>query len=146
MLCDTRKIITGYGIVPGVAGFIDDKSWGQEGGYRIPLSKGNIFVHKRALCKDITLIRDKNRYWKWQLTEFKSWAFFFTKNIEGELWFEELESDNIKVTWKYTFYSKNLLTQPISWLFTKIFWRGVQKVAINNMAKLALQKEPYLYQ
>lgn len=146
MLCDTRKIITGYGIVPGVAGFIDDATWGQEGGYRIPLSKGNIFVHKKPLCKDITLVRKENEYWKWQLTEFKSWSFFFTKNIVGELFFEELEANQILVTWKYTFYSKNLLTQPISWLFTKIFWHGVQKVAIKNMIHLAQENEPYMYE
>jgi hypothetical protein len=146
ILGDATQTLTGYVIIPPIAKFSDDTTWGQVGGHRIPYSSGNFLIKKGPLCDDEIVERKENEYWKWAVSNFKTWSLFFAIKAEGELFFETNSDDTIAVKWTYTFYSKNVLLQPFNWLFVKIFWNGLQSKAIKNMKHLAETEAPYCYE
>jgi hypothetical protein len=144
MLCDVTKVHTGYGLMPKVTHCTEDENWGQPG-----FSK-KVFVAKSISQKggeastDKVLERIENAYWKIEVSDFKSWMLGFSK-FTGEWKTTELEPNKILVEYTYTLHSDIPILYPINWLFTKTFWRKYMKQALENIRKLAYNKEPYLY-
>lgn len=145
ILGDATKFLIGYGVIPPIIGFADDATWGKPGGHRIPLSNGNIWIPKGEMCNDKVLSRDENKYWKWEISDFKTWSFFFAAKAQGQLFFNDNKDGTINVKWTYTYFSKNILYHPFTWIFTKIFWKGLQKKAIKAMKQFAEDKSAFVY-
>ena len=111
ILGDGTKYLNGFSIIPPVAGFEDDETWGKPGGTRIPYTEGNWLVAKGTGGDDVVVERDENKYWKWQVINVKGWTIFFVERFVGEYWVEEKEN-HIAVKWTYTIHSKNVFCQP----------------------------------
>ena len=144
MLCNVSKVHTGYGVMPKVIYCKDDKNWGKPG-----YSK-KVFVAKSLSYKggeastDTVIERIENKYWKIEVSDFKSWMLGFYK-FTGEWSTTELEPNKILITYTYTLHSEVALLYPINWLFTKTFWRSYMKRVLENIRKMIDDKEPYLY-
>jgi hypothetical protein len=144
ILGDATKMLTGYGVVPPCVGFSEDETWGVEGGHRIPQMAGNLFAQKGSYGFDQVLVRQENNYWKWQVDNFPPLLFFATK-AQGEWFCKDNHDGSVSVKWTYSFFATNMLTYPITWLFIRIFWRGLQKKAISNMKVIAESDAPFIY-
>jgi hypothetical protein len=144
MLCDITKVHTGYGVMPKVTHCTDDKQWGKPG------SSKKVYVAKSLTQKggfasvDKVIERKENDYWKIEVSDFQAWMLGFYKFV-GEWKTTELAPDSIQIDYTYTMHSKGLL-YPLNWLFTKLFWRRYMKRVLENIRKMAENKEPYLYE
>ena len=136
---DVKKIMTGYGPLPKSEGVINDENWANPKGERIVLAFG------KELCTETIIERIENKYWKYQLTNFKQKSFFFVKKVTGEIWVDYEQENKCELISQYTFLSKNAFVHPITYLFVKILWSGLQKKGLKNMKKLLENKTPFYY-
>ncbi len=145
MLCDVCKVHTGYGMMPKVTHSTNDEHWGKPG-----FSK-KVFVAKSITQKggfasvDKVIERRENNYWKIEVSEFQSWTLGFHK-FEGEWKTTELEPKRILIGYSYSLHSNNALLYPLNWLFANVFWKTYMKRVLENVRKMAYNKEPYLYE
>ena len=145
MLCDVSKVHTGYGIMPEVTHCTNDENWGKPG-----YSK-KVFVAKSLTQKggwasvDKVIERIENKYWKIEISNFKSWMLGFSKFV-GEWKTTEIEKNKILVEYTYTLHSDIALLYPLNWLFAKTFWTRYMKKVLKNVSVLATNNEPYLYE
>ncbi|MBK7036290.1 MAG: hypothetical protein IPH42_08110 [Bacteroidetes bacterium] len=144
MLCNVAKVHTGFGIMPKVTHATEDENWGKPG------STKKVFVAKSISQKggfasvDKVIEREENKYWKIEVSDFQSWMLGFSKFI-GEWKTTEIEPNKILVEYTYHLKSDIGLLYPLNWLFTKTFWKTYMKRVIENIRKMAANKEPYLY-
>lgn len=144
ILGDATKYLCGYGPIPAVERFVKDETWGKVGGSRIPIFKKNFFFKGGKFGFDEVFERIENIYWKWGVSQLGALLFFTTHNI-GEWWCTLNNNNTITVTYKYTYYAKNMFTQPFNWLFVKLFWRPFMKKAMQQMKIFAESKAPFSY-
>ena len=144
MLCDVSKVHTGFGIMPKVTHCTEDENWGKPG-YGKKVFVARSLTQKGGWAStDKVIERIDNKYWKIEVSNFQAWMLGFSKFV-GEWETTELEPDKILVRYTYTLHSDAPLLYPLNWLFAKIFWRIYMKRVLENIRKLADQKEPYLY-
>jgi hypothetical protein len=145
MLCDISKVHTGFGIMPKVTHCTDDEHWGKPG-YSKKVFVAKSLTQKGGLASiDKVIDRIENKYWKIEVSDFKSWVLGFSKFV-GEWKTTELETNRILIEYTYTLHSDITLLYPINWLFTKTFWPVYMKRVLRNIRLLAYNNEPYLYQ
>lgn len=145
ILGDATKILTGYGPIPAVVGFKNDRTWGLVGGARIPIANKGIFTRSGPMGIDIIKARQENKYWQWEVSEIKNLSLFFIKSFTGEWWVKSLDNDQVKVKWRYTIQSSAFIFQPMVWLFTRLLWKKVMQNGIKNIKNLAESEAPYIY-
>lgn len=144
MLCDVSKVHTGFGIMPKVTHCTEDENWGNPGNSKkVWVAKSLTFKGGEA-STDTVIERVENKYWKIEVGEFKSWMLGFSKFV-GEWRTTEIEPNKILIEYCYTLHSEIPLLYPVNWLFTKFFWRTYMKRVLDNIRKMAYNKEPYLY-
>mgnify|MGYP003981058569 CR=1 FL=1 len=136
---DVRLIMTGYGPLPKSEGVTNDETWANPKGKRTVLAFG------KELCSETIIERIENKYWKYELTDFKQKSFFFVRKVTGEIWVNSHQNNKCKITSKYTFSNRNIITLPISYLFVKILWSGLQKKGLKNMKKLLENNTAFYY-
>lgn len=130
--------------MPKVTHCKEDENWGKPGGSK------KIFVAKSLMYKggeasmDKVIERIENKYWKIEVSDFKSWMLGFSKFI-GEWQTTELEPNKILIQYTYTLQSDIIWLYPLNWLFTKTFWRIYMTRVLENVRKMTNNNEPYLY-
>ena len=127
---DVKKIMNGYGPLPASEGVSKEVNWGEKNGYRIMLGFGKEF------CKETIIEKIPDQYWKYELTDFKNSSFFFITKVQGEIWIDDAEYSMCKFTNKYSFYNRNIITLPLTFLFVHLLWGGLQKKALKNIKSL----------
>ena len=144
MLCNVAKVHTGFGIMPKVTHATEDENWGKPG------STKKVFVAKSISQKggfasvDKVIEREENKYWKIEVSDFQSWMLGFSK-FTGEWKTTEIEPNKILVEYTYHLKSDIGSLYPLNWLFTKTFWKTYMKRVLENIRKMVVNKEPYLY-
>ena len=144
MLCDITKVHTGFGFTPKVTHCTEDEQWGKPGYSKKVFVAKNIVQKGGFASTDTVLERIENEYWKIEVGNFQSWLLGFTKFV-GEWKTTKLEPDKIRIEYTYTLYADNAILYPLNWLFTKTFWKIYMKRVLENIRKMAENKEPYLY-
>ncbi len=145
ILCDVSKVHTGYGLMPKVTNCTEDQDWGKVG------SSKKIFVEKSLTHSggfaSIDKIKERieNKYWKIEISDFQAWMIGFNR-FEGEWGTTELEPNKIFVEYTYTLHSNSPIFYPLNWIFVNTFWRKYMKLVLNNVKKLAYEKEPYIFE
>lgn len=145
ILGDATKFLNGYFLQPPVEKFIDDATWGQVNGLRFPFTKGNILLPSGITFTDEVLQRKENEYWQWTIYDFRAKLMFFLDHAVGEWTVEELDKNQIKVTYTYTFMPSHSLFYPFAWLFCKIQWTGMMKQAIKGIKLQAEGNGDFIY-
>lgn len=144
ILCDIKKVHTGYGLMPRVTHCTEGDSWGQKGSSKKVFFEKSLTHQGGFWALDHVVERVENKYWKIEINNFKAWILGFNKFV-GEWQTTEIEKDKILVEYTYTLYSNNPLLFPVNWLFTKTFWRRYMKRALENVRQLTIDNEPYLF-
>lgn len=145
MLCDVSKVHTGFGIMPKVTHCTNDENWGKPG-----FSK-KVFVAESLTQKggwasvDKVIERIENKYWKFEVSDFKSGMLGFSR-FEGEWQTTEIEKNKVLVEYTYTLHSDIALLYPLNWLFAKTFWKVYMKRVLENVRQMAYNNEPYVFE
>ncbi len=144
MLCDVSKVHTGFGIMPKVTHCTADETWGRPGGTKKIFAAPSLTQSGGYASRDTVIERIENKYWKIEVSDFQAWILGFSR-FTGEWETTELEPGKILITYTYTMHSNQWILFPLQWLFTKLFWRTYMRQVLENVRKLAYDKEPYLY-
>ena len=144
MLCDVSKVHTGYGVMPKVTHCTEDENWGQTGFSKKVFAAPSIFQKGGYISDDKVIERIENKYWKIEVSNFQTPMLGFSKFI-GEWNTTEIETNKIQIVYTYTLHSNFMLLYPLNWLFAKMFWKIYMKRVLENIRKMTLNKEPYLY-
>ena len=64
MLCDVRKVHTGFGLMPKITGVSDDEGWGQPGSSKKVYAAKSLTQSGGYVSMDHVLERRENEYWK----------------------------------------------------------------------------------
>ncbi len=144
MLCDVTKVHTGFGLMPRVTHCTDDENWGKPGGSKKVFVAKSLTQAGGEASMDKVLERVENKYWKIEVSDFKSWMLGFTKFV-GEWRTTEIAPNEILVEYTYTMHCGNALLYPLCVLFTKLFWKTYMKRVLENIRTMAYDGEPYMY-
>jgi hypothetical protein len=144
MLCDVSKVHTGLGLMPRVTHCTADATWGKPGGSKKVFTAASPTFAGGEASTDKVLERIENKYWKIELSDFKSWMLGFYK-FTGEWETTEIRKNEIQINYTYTLHSNAPLLYPLNWLFANLFWRIYMKRVLENVRKMAYREEPYLY-
>lgn len=144
MLCDVSKVHTGFGMMPKVTHCTEDESWGKPGGSKKVFVAASPTFGGGEASTDKVLERIENKYWKIEVSDFKSWMLGFSKFV-GEWKTTEIENNKILIEYTYTLHADTVLLYPLNWLFTHTFWRIYMKRVMENVRKMAYNNEPYQY-
>lgn len=144
ILCDVTKVHTGYGIMPRVTHCTDDEDWGRPGSTKKVFVASSLTQKGGFASVDKVIERIENKYWRIEISDFQAWMLGFNK-FEGEWQTTELSKNKIFIDYTYTLHSTSTLLYPLNVLFGKVFWRRYMRRVIENIRKLTIAEEPYLY-
>lgn len=143
MLCDVRRVHSGYLATPRVTGWSDDATWGRAGGTRVIHMARTSFFKGGEAALDKVLARVDNEYWKIGISEFRIPSMGFDR-FEGEWSTSPLPDGRVRICYRYTMFSHSILAYPLHWLFTKTIWRMYMRHVLENIRQLTLEEAPYL--
>lgn len=141
MLCDIRKVHTGLLFMPRVTHSSEDNNWGIPGSAKKIHTAPSITQRGGYASKDHVIERIENKYWKIQVDNFQSWILGFHTFI-GEWETEALSENKIQVVYTYTLLGNTWPFYPLQWLFIKLFWPKYMRQVMENIRKMAEEKEP----
>jgi hypothetical protein len=144
ILGDATKFHTGFGFLPPVTHFTEDETWGKPNGYRMAQIDKSVLFNEGVLAKDIVVKREDNKYWKWEVNNFRQWRMGFEK-FQGEWFVKDNANGTIGIVYAYSLYTRNILLFPFHWLFTKTIWNQYMKHAIQNIKLIAESEAPFVY-
>ena len=144
MLSDVCKVHTGFGLMPSVTHVSEDENWGKPGFSKKIFTSSSLIQKGGWTSTDKVLERIENQYWKIEVSNFQIYMFGFSKFV-GEWKTTPLKPNKTLVEYTYTLHSKNVFLYPFNWLFTKTFWEIYMTRVLENIRKMALAHEPYLY-
>jgi len=121
------KILTGYGMVPGVASTSDVSGpWDRPGSRRIVhLADGS------TLNEGLTQY-DRPSHFAYRVGDPSFALKYLMTEARGEFWLEAADGGTT-VRWTYTFRAKNRLTKLPLMLFAKSQWGGYMDVCMANI-------------
>jgi len=145
ILGDATKYLDGHFLQPPVVGFEDDETWGEVGGYRYPVTKGNLFLKKGRIFKDEILERIENKSWKWTIYNFEVNSLFFASKAIADWQVKELSVGRYEVSYSYEFYANNFFLQAINWCFMHLQYKGMMKKALKGIKAFAESDQEFIY-
>ncbi len=144
MLSDLSKIHTGFIFMPKVTHVTKDENWGQPGSSKMVFVAKSITQKGGFAFMDRIIERVENDYWKIEVDDFQFWIMSFTKFV-GEWKVLKLDENKTKIEYTYWLHAKNPILYPMNWLFVKIFWKTYMNRVLENIRRMTLNNEPYLY-
>ncbi|MFZ4545044.1 MAG: SRPBCC family protein [Saprospiraceae bacterium] len=144
MLCDVALVHTGYGLMPRITHSTEDEEWGRPGGSKKVFAAASLTFAGGEASTDTVIERVENKYWKIEVSDFQSWMLGFNRFV-GEWNCTELEPNKILIDYTYTLHADTAWLYPLNWLFANLFWKTYMKRVLENIRKMAYDKEPYLY-
>jgi hypothetical protein len=145
LLCDISKVHTGYyGLMPKVTHCTEDENWGQVGATKKVHTSKSLTQKGGFAAIDTILERVENKYWKFELGNFQSWMFGFSK-FTGEWQTTSIDDQKVLIDYTYTLHAENVWLYPLNWLFANFFWKTYMKRVIINVKEMAYNDEHYQY-
>ena len=123
------KILTGYGMVPGVA-FTSDVSgpWDRPGSHRV------VHLTDGSTVNEGLTHYDRPSYFAYRVSDPSFALKHLMTQARGEFWFQPADGGT-KVKWTYTFQAKNGLAKLPLLLFVKSQWKGYMDRCLANVIK-----------
>jgi hypothetical protein len=116
------KILTGYGLVPGVASTSDISGpWDRPGSHRI------VHLLDGSTVNEGITAYDRPSYFAYRVSNPSFALKHLMTEARGQFWFAPAKGGT-SVTWIYTFQAKNHLAKLPLMLFVKTQWKGYMDV------------------
>ncbi len=122
------KILTGYGLVPGVASTSDVSGpWDQPGSTRI------VHLLDGSTVREGLTHHERPAYFAYRVSDPSFSLKHLMSHARGQWWFTAVDGGT-HVKWTYTFQAKNALARIPLRLFVGTQWKGYMKVCLNKVA------------
>jgi hypothetical protein len=144
MLCDIKKVHSGYLFMPKVTHCANDDTWGKVGGSRLCYFAPSLFSKAGGTTLDTVLERKENAYWKIEIGNL-SFPSMGIKKFQGEWTTIPNSNGTVTIIYTYTLFTESALLAPFHWLLTKLLWRVYMKHVLENVRKMAEGDEPFLH-
>lgn len=144
LLCDVRKVHTGFGIMPKITHCTEDENWGMPGASKKVHAAPSITQKGGFVSVDTILERIENTYWKFEVSDFQSWMLGFSR-FTGEWKTTEISENKILIEYAYTLHAEQVLLYPVNWIFTKTFWKIYMMRVLENVRIMAEADEPFQF-
>jgi Polyketide cyclase / dehydrase and lipid transport len=123
------KILTGYGLVPGVALTSDISGpWDRPGSHRV------VHLVDGSTAKEGVTHYQRPSYFAYRVSDPSFSLKYLMTEARGQFWFESAPGGT-RVKWTYTFQARNLLAKLPLTLFLKTQWKGYMDVCLANVFK-----------
>jgi hypothetical protein len=123
------KILTGYGMVPGVASTSDVSGpWDRPGSHRI------VHLSDGSTAHEGVTHYDRPSYFAYRVSDPSFALKHLMTEARGQFWFEPANGGT-RVKWTYSFQAKNWLTKLPLTLFVKSQWKGYMDVCLANVVE-----------
>ncbi|AUW57830.1 polyketide cyclase [Sphingobium sp. SCG-1] len=121
------KILTGYGLVPGISHTSDITGpWDQPGPRRI------VHLLDGSTVREGVTHYDRSHYFAYRVSDPSFALKHLMVEAKGEFWFEETDA-GAQVRWTYTLRAKNRLPKLPLRLFVGTQWTGCMDVCMTNV-------------
>ncbi|WP_180902532.1 SRPBCC family protein [Martelella soudanensis] len=121
------KILTGYGMVPGVASTSGVSGpWDRTGSHRV------VHLADGSTVNEGLTHYDRPSYFAYRVSDPSFALKHLMTQARGEFWFEQADGGT-KTKWTYTFQAKNGLAKLPLLLFVKSQWKGYMEVCLANI-------------
>lgn len=144
MLCDITQVHTGYGFMPAVTHCTEDGSWGQPGSTKKVHVAKSLTQTGGFASIDKVLVREENRSWKIEVSDFQAWMLGFDKFV-GEWATTEVASGQVRIDYTYTLHAGQPWLYPLQWMFARLFWKTYMGRVLENIRRMVDRQEPYQY-
>lgn len=123
------KILTGYGLVPGVA-FTSEVSapWNQPGSHRV------VHLADGSTANEGLTGYDRSSSFAYRVSNPSSALKHLMAEAQGQFWFETVDNGTM-VRWTYNFLARNHLAKLPLALFVKSQWKVYMDVCLANVVK-----------
>ncbi|EJU15043.1 hypothetical protein LH128_00617 [Sphingomonas sp. LH128] len=123
------KILTGYGLVPGVASTSDISGpWDQPGSHRV------VHLADGSTVNEGVTEYDRPSYFAYRVSDPSFALQHLMDGARGQFWFAPVKGGT-NVKWTYTFRAKNSFVKLPLTLFVKTQWKGYMNVCLRNVLK-----------
>ncbi|MFZ6757036.1 SRPBCC family protein [Undibacterium sp. Ji50W] len=123
------KILTGYGLVPGVASTSNVSGpWDQPGSTRI------VHLLDGSTVNEEITHYDRPSYFAYRVSDPSFSLKHLMSYARGQFWFTPTEGGT-QVTWTYTFLARNSFTKIPLGLFVGTQWKGYMDVCLRHVAR-----------
>jgi hypothetical protein len=123
------KVLTGYGLVPGVASTSGVSGpWDRAGSHRV------VHLLDGSTVDEGLTAYDRPGHFAYRVSNPSFALKHLMSHAGGEWWFEPAEGGT-HVRWTYTFHAKNRLTKFPLALFVNTQWKGYMDVCLENVVK-----------
>lgn len=123
------KILTGYGLVPGVASTSDISGpWDQPGSRRV------VHLADGSTVNEGVTEYDRPSYFAYRVSDPSFALKHLMDGARGQFWFASAKGGT-NVKWTYTFQAKNRFVKLPLTLFVKTQWKGYMDVCLRNVLK-----------
>lgn len=130
------KILTGYGLVPGVASTSDISGpWDRPGSHRI------VHLADGSTVNEGLTHHDRPSYFAYRVSNPSFALKHLMFEARGQFWFER-DNGGTRVRWTYTFRAKNLVARLPLALFVRTQWKGYMDVCLANIARWFTAQSP----
>lgn len=123
------KILTGYGMVPGVVATSDVSGpWDRPGSHRI------VHLADGSTAREGVTAYERPGYFAYRVSDPSFALKHLMAEARGQFWFAPAERGT-DVRWTYTFRARNRLAKIPLTLFVKSQWRGYMDVCLRNVVR-----------
>jgi hypothetical protein len=121
------KILTGYGLVPGVASTSDVSGpWDRPGSHRI------VHLLDGSTVKEGVTHYERPAYFAYRVSDPSFSLRHLMSYARGQFWLAPAEGGT-QLKWTYTFHAKNRIAKIPLGLFVKTQWKGYMDVCLKNV-------------
>lgn len=145
ILGDATKFLSGYRLQPGIIGFEDDSTWGQVGGLRYPVTRGNLLVPPGRLLTDRIIDRTEDIHWRWEISCFRGSLRCLIDRASASWEVSAHESGGVNVVYVYRYYPTHPALYTALQMFAKIQLEGMHRKAFREIQRYAESDSPLVY-
>lgn len=123
------KILTGYGLLPGIVSTSQVSGpWDQPGATR------TVHLADGSTVREGVTHYQRARYFAYRIWQPSFALKYLMSGAVGQFWSEQ-QGGEVEVTWTYTFAAKNRIARLPLWLFVQAQWKGYMAVCMANIAR-----------
>lgn len=124
------KVLTGYGLVPGVVG-----TSGHTGAWDVPGSSRAVHLKGGDTAREEVTEWVRPSYFAYRVSDFTFALKHLATEGRGQWWFEE-RNGRTHARWTYTFTPKGPVSAVVLRLFVRTQWAGYMRVCMQNTIDL----------
>jgi hypothetical protein len=123
------KILTGYGLVPGVASTSEISGpWDRPGSHRI------VHLLDGSTVNEGVTEYDRPSYFAYRVSNPSFALRHLMTEARGQFWFAPVQAGT-RLKWTYTFRAKDRIAMLLLVLFVKTQWKGYMDICLANVVK-----------